>query len=202
MASGKEAVHGIPAASLGGVDLVAIRSIDPVAADEIARLGRAMVAGTDSDADFLRLCQLLLRFGETAKAEALLLAQASETDEAGQLFRATFPARVAAFDAAIERFRAQYGVSWKQAPGCRMAQRVFLVGSASTATATDPVATMLRRNGCEVDVRENGEEGIVADVQVRGDTHAIPMVYRDGTWGIDLEHVGARWLIRDGAKGS
>ena len=191
MCPGKDRiVPAIPAASLDGVDIAAIRRLDVSAADEIERIGAALTAGTDSEADLVHLCRLLLKFGERGKVEALLSASADDTD-GGRLFRELFATRIEAFEAAIHAFQAQFSVTLSTATASRALHRVFQIDHCDS-TSSDAVVLMLKTVGCEVDLRD--EEGIVADVQVRGEIRAIPMVYTNGTWRIDHDHVGARWL--------
>ncbi len=184
----------IPAASIGGINVTAIRAVDPSAAKEIERIGAKLAAGTDSDADVLRLCQLLLRFGETQKAEAMLSASVDDTD-AGRLFRATFPGRISTFESAIDAFKVQFSVILRMISSNRVLHRVFQVQHCA-AISSDPVVAMLKRVGCEVDLRD--ENGIVGDVQVPGEAHAIPMIFAGATWTVDLDHVGAQWLRAKG----
>jgi hypothetical protein len=69
------------AATLAGVNWARIERTSLDAAREIKDLGKLLEAGTDSDADFGRLCELLTQYGETGKATALLIANVDEGEE-------------------------------------------------------------------------------------------------------------------------
>ena len=83
--------ESIPAGSLAGVDLDKIRSFDSRSANEIARLGSLLEAGSESEAEFLKLCELLCHVGERRQARELLLANSDEGDPAQSLLDREFP---------------------------------------------------------------------------------------------------------------
>ncbi len=64
--------HAIPAAGISAVDLVTVRARFPAEADEIAGLAARLAAGTETPAEFLRLCELLHVVGEARESEYLL----------------------------------------------------------------------------------------------------------------------------------
>ena len=103
--------HEIPAASLGDVDLDALRARHPREAAEIERLDALVQTGHESPAEFLRLCELLHLVGATRDAEYLLRRNLDHYDGRPlyeQLFGDEVPAR---FARAIAAFAAQFAVA-------------------------------------------------------------------------------------------
>ena len=64
--------HGIPAASIGSVDLEEVARVDPTAAAEIARISELLQQGNETVEEFLALVQLMHRVGYPEDAEYLL----------------------------------------------------------------------------------------------------------------------------------
>jgi len=96
------------AATLRGVDWERLRAASPAAADEIDRLGRLMDMGTDSDAEFGRLCELLIKHGETRTATGLLIANVEEGDENFREFQSILAEPANFFQAGVASFESQF----------------------------------------------------------------------------------------------
>jgi hypothetical protein len=98
----------IPAATVQDVDLSAA---DPAVAAEIRRLGELMERGDESPEQFAELIRLLARAGQPRKAEYLLRRNIEVVASGPALYRELFgTTRPDEFAAAVEGFRAQFGV--------------------------------------------------------------------------------------------
>src|SRR5438552_579371 len=101
---------GIPAASIGGVDLDAIAKDFPDQAREIARLEALMHRGEETKEEFRSLCELLHRVGATKDAE-YLLRRNMEYYEGEELYQRLFGTAVPDnFAKASERFAEEFGL--------------------------------------------------------------------------------------------
>jgi hypothetical protein len=185
--------HGIPAASVGGVDITSIRRLDPSAAREIERIGHLLDIGQETIRDLAHLCVLLLRVGEREKAGSLLIGN-SHVKALAKLLRQHFPERLAAFDMAIRKFGEQYSVTLRAKRSRQLMHRDTRVVE-SKRGGRGPVRALLARRGCTVAFRST-PNGLTADVGVGDEPNAIPMVFAGGRWAIDFADVGATWLRR------
>src|SRR5882724_2227072 len=104
-------MDGIPAASIAGVNLDRIREHHPDSAREIERIGRSLVAGTETEHELLQLCELLFRVGEKRKAEELLLPNAKDGDVLHDLYRRLFGSVAEEnYQNALKAFSSDFGV--------------------------------------------------------------------------------------------
>jgi hypothetical protein len=195
-------MSAIPAGSIHGVNIERIRTLDAQAATEIELIGAAMKVGSETDAQFLRLCGLLISFGEMAKAEELLIANAEEGSPAEQLFHQSCPNARSEFDDAVQAFARQY--SCELIPSAektyQLLDQIFRCKCHSRdhldalATEGRRVMTFLTQHYCEVRISYERAGEVIADlirVPDEGEafTDSIPLYFRDGMWRVDYDIV-------------
>jgi hypothetical protein len=174
---------GIPAASLADIDLDKIRLTHPEIADELTQLGSLLARGVDTDTDFLRICQLLLRSGERQKAKALLLANCEVGDSAYELFKAEFADMEEAFAASIASFSQQFQCDLQLVRQARHLSSVYSCHTRRTNEEDDIAAILMDSAGCEVQVTYHVDGLITADLYSLSEPcHAISLEFDGSKW--------------------
>jgi hypothetical protein len=179
--------HGIPAANIGDIDLIALAQTNPGAAKEIARLEDLMIRGEETKEEFRRLCELLFTVGAVADAE-LLLRRNLDFYKGEVLYKQLFgTAKQEEFDAAIESFKIQFNIELEMT-----AKRDFLVTifrSHGGPPRFDEFALLSRP--CEIKFGYIEQERVEADVTIldpgRDVLHAdecMLMFFINGIWEI------------------
>lgn len=100
----------IPYEKIGNVDLAAIASRSPAAAQEILRLYELMQEEAASPEEFHRLCELLHDAGETQEAEYLLRRNLGSDESLQHYTRLFGTTNAGIFRRAVTAFADQFGV--------------------------------------------------------------------------------------------
>jgi hypothetical protein len=186
---------GIQGASLKGVDMVSLYRRDPERARELENLGRLMTEGKDSEDQFLRLCELLLYFGENDKAKSLLVANASPGDRVAASFHKHFPDDVDLYAVALKKFEEQFNTRLTLIHTLRFLSQIFSCKqSVQNLRHDDPLSTMLGSGKAEVQITYVAGV-IIGDVYIPEDNQAVPLSFRDGGWTFDAGGLGKLGLI-------
>ena len=182
-----ECKYGIPAASIGDTDLVALAQTNPETAKEVARLENLMDCGEETKEEFLRLCQLLFDVGSFAVAEHLLRRNL-DYYEGRALYTQLFgTAKQVEFDAAIEAFKSQFDLELSL-----IAQNDFLVSTFQTdggPPRSDAFALLSRP--CEIKFGYIEQEKIEANIAILDPSRSVFdadeclfMFFVNGVWEI------------------
>ncbi|PQO46845.1 hypothetical protein [Blastopirellula marina] len=157
------------AASLDGIDWNRIREASVEAAMEIEELGRLMETGTDSDIEFGRLCELLIKYGETDKATALLIANVDEGEDNFKRFQSMLAKPEAAYRAGVASFENQFSSKLKPVRKARFLSVVY---------QCDPPT----RFGEEVQITYDADGQMLADAYDPSSSHAVSLRLSGGVW--------------------
>jgi hypothetical protein len=124
-------MSGIPAASVSKSDLERIRAAVPGAETEAERIGQLLLKGEETEADLLRLVQLLYTAGETPRAELMLVANSRGGDQLHALHRELFGKVEREYEGALTALSDQLCVLLAPVRTSRLYSRVFRCSSAS-----------------------------------------------------------------------
>lgn len=182
-------MSAIPAATISDIDLRRIEAEDAAAAEEISRIGALMNEGTETKEEFVRLCKLLLRFGETAKVRTLLIANSDEGDLSDQLLRSAFSDTVSLFDSAVRAFSAQFRLRLVPMRTIRTLSKVYRAELDGTPDGPSfGIPAMVATTDSEVQITLMAEGGVVADTYIPGDPKA----------SVSLRFTGTSWVPERG----
>lgn len=175
--------HPIPAGSLNGVDFHKLRQRDAETVKEIENLAQLLDSGNDTDADFLRLCQLLLHVGERDKAKELLLANCDEGDDAYELFQAQYPDAEGDFERAVVAFERQFGCELSVTRTARHLSKAFSCIVPQTNSLPEPLRNFSNSEDIEVQITYETSGDVVADVySLSNSARAVPLSLDSGVW--------------------
>jgi hypothetical protein len=184
------AEHGIPAATIAGLDLDSLGLRFPDEARQIASLGELLHQGTDTEESFGQLVRLLTRVGEKERAELLLRRNADSPDLRhlyDELFGDEIPQR---FRRAVNAFGNEFGLSLALTK-----QEDFLVELyRSWPLDTDTPRFEALASECDVRFAAVRRDAIEATAVVVG---APPHTAFDLRFTIELAWHGVAWRLQD-----
>lgn len=184
---------GIPAASIGEVDLEVVARRFPEEAKEIARLESLMHCGEETKDEFRRLCELLHHVGGTKDAE-YLLRRNLEYYEGWELYQRLFGTAVPDdYTRAIERFSEEFGLELTLEKERDFLDREYLSEPLDDET---PRFNVLNQ-GCVIRFSYSHRDFVIADAADADANEAEEVNYFDLNTNIFLRWQGGRWRLID-----
>jgi hypothetical protein len=190
-------MSGIPAGFVSKSDLERIRAAIPGAETEAERIGQLILKGEETEADLLRLVQLLYTAGETPRAELMLVANSRDGDQLHALHRELFRNVEREYEGALTALSDQLCVLLAPVRTSRLYSRVFSCSSASNDNKPIHWIWNHFRTPFEAQVTYEPGMGIVADLYSAFECNEcgepapgpIPLRYEGGAWARDRYYI-------------
>ena len=128
-----------------------------------------MDTGTDFDVEFGRLCELLVKYGETDKVTALLIANVDEGEDNFQRFRSMLVKPESEYREGVASFESQFSTTLKPLRKARFLSVVY---------QSDPPTPF----GDEVQITYDADGQMLADAYDPSSSHATMLRLRDSVW--------------------
>lgn len=184
---------GIPAAGVDSITIENIKRRNPELGIEIERLNNMLIEGSESEAEFLRLCELLAVVGEDEKSEQILRANARVGEASGDLYKRLFgDESQRALSRAVEEFGRQFGVNMRLVGLNGLFSRTYSFHARGCLSPLGWADVFLPNTDYIVQFDFGDGDAIRADIDAVSDTRdaiatwSLPLLFLDGKW--EREH--------------